>query len=76
MLRPVLLSALCLAAVACGPTREDRAQSVINNPAGQNCIQRGGKLVIRQSSQGQKGYCMLTDGRSLDIWEYFRQTHP
>ncbi len=76
MLRAFLLTALCLTAAACGPTREERAQSVINNPAGQNCIQRGGKLVIRQTSQGQKGYCMLTDGRTLDIWEFMRQTNP
>ena len=68
-----LLAALVL--VACGPSRVERAQPMIDNPAGVNCTQRGGQLVIRQSSGGQKGYCLLPDGRSLDIWEYYRQTN-
>lgn len=76
MLRPLLLSSICLLTLACGPSREIRAATVANNPAGQNCIQNGGKLVVRLSSAGEKGYCMLPDGRSLDIWEYFRQTNP
>jgi len=46
------------------------------NPASVNCIDHGGKLVIRQSRAGEKGYCILPDGRSLDEWEFFRQTHP
>ena len=68
-----LLAALLL--VSCGPSRVERAQPMIDNPAGVNCTQRGGQLVIRQSSGGQKGYCLLPDGRSLDIWEYYRQTN-
>lgn len=75
-MRALLLTALCLTLAACGPSAQVQAQSVINNPAGQNCIQHGGRLVIRQTSGGQKGYCMLTDGRSLDIWEYMRQMNP
>lgn len=75
MMRPILFAFVCVLA-ACGPTRGQRAQSVIENPAGVNCTQNGGKLVIRQNSGLQKGYCLLSDGRSLDIWEYYRQTHP
>ena len=76
MLRPLLLTSICLATLACGPTRETRAAAVANKPAGKNCTDNGGQLVVRLSSAGQKGYCLLPDGRSLDIWEYFRQTHP
>ena len=75
MRRALLLSALCLVA-ACGPTRQERARPMIEDLAGQHCIQTGGRLVIRQTRDGQKGYCMLTDGRTLDIWEYYRQSHP
>ena len=70
----LMLTPLCLL-VACGPTMVQKAQPMIDNPAGQNCSLNGGKLVIRQSSAGQKGYCMLPDGRSLDIWEFYRQTN-
>jgi uncharacterized protein len=73
MLRPAILSVLLVA--ACGPSRVDRAQAAIANPASVNCTQRGGQLVIRLTSAGQKGYCVLPDGRTLDTWEYFRQTN-
>jgi uncharacterized protein len=75
MLRMTLIASLALMA-ACGPPRLERAQPMMENPAGVNCTTRGGRLVIRQTGDGQKGYCMLPDGRSLDIWEYYRQTNP
>jgi putative hemolysin len=74
MLRTAILTAICLL-TACGPTRIERAQPMIENAAGVNCTERGGQLVIRQTTAGQKGYCLLSDGRSLDIWEYYRQTN-
>ena len=74
-MRAVMLLA-ALAVASCGPSMVDRAQTVINNPAGQNCTDRGGRLVIRQSNAGQKGFCQLGDGRTVDIWEYLRQTNP
>ncbi len=75
MLRPILLTCVCLLA-ACGPPRDVRVQSVVENPAGINCTQNGGKLVVRLKAGLQKGYCLLPDGRSLDIWEYYHQLHP
>ena len=74
MLRVTLVASLGLLA-ACGPSMTNRAAPVIASPAAQNCITHGGKLVIRQSAAGQKGFCMLTDGRTLDVQEYFRQTN-
>ncbi len=74
MPRPLLVASLALLA-ACGPSRIERAQPMMANPASVNCTTRGGQLVIRQTSAGQKGYCLLPDGRALDVWEYFRQTN-
>ena len=75
MLRLSLIVSLALLA-ACGPSRVEQAQPMMQNPAGVNCSEHGGVLVIRQTKAGQKGYCQLTDGRSLDIWEFYHQTHP
>jgi uncharacterized protein len=74
MLRLTLIASFALLA-ACGPSRVERAQPMMNNPAGVNCTTRGGQLVIRQSGGGQKGFCLLSDGRSVGIWEYYRQTN-
>ena len=46
------------------------------NPASVNCTAHDGKLMFRQSAAGTSGYCQLQDGRSVDEWEYFRQTNP
>ncbi len=74
MLRLSLIASLALLA-ACGPSRVERAQDFMSNPASVNCTTRGGQLVVRQTASGQKGYCLLPDGRSLGVWEYYRQTN-
>lgn len=74
MPRLALLALVALA--ACGPTPAHRAAPIIAGPAGQNCIAHGGELVIRQSSAGQRDFCMLHDGRTVEAQEYFRQTNP
>lgn len=71
MHRIILLLPLMACAAPDQTTRRTMA-----SPASIHCTQTGGHLVIRQTSAGAKGYCMLTDGRTLDVWEYFRQTHP
>ncbi len=68
----VVLVALSLS--ACGLSAQTNA--TIANPASQNCTAHGGKLTIKQTSDGSKGYCTLPDGRTLTEWEYFHQTHP
>lgn len=75
MLRLALIFPL-LALAACGPTPAKRAAPVIASLPAQNCVSHGGDLVIRQSSTGQKVFCMLHDGRTLDANEYYRQTNP
>ena len=70
-----LLILMALSLAACGPSRVERAESFMANPASVNCTTRGGQLVIRQTASGQKGYCLLQDRRSLGVWEYYRQTN-
>lgn len=52
--------------------RAERAAS----PASLNCIQNNGKLEIIQTPEGEKGYCLLPDGKRCDEWEMFRGNCP
>jgi len=36
------------------------------------CAQNGGKLQIRDETDGQVGYCMFDDGSECEEWAYFR----
>ncbi len=42
------------------------------NPASAYCINQGGKLEIRNETNGQVGYCHLKNGQVVEEWEYFR----
>jgi uncharacterized protein len=42
------------------------------NPASQYCTQQGGKLELRNESQGQVGYCHLASGQVVEEWALFR----
>ena len=46
------------------------------NPASAYCINQGGKLEIRNESNGQVGYCHLKNGQVVEEWEYFRANQP
>lgn len=46
------------------------------NPASTYCINQGGKLEIRNETNGQVGYCHLKNGQVVEEWEYFRATQP
>ena len=41
------------------------------NPASEYCVSLGGRLEIRDGSDGQTGYCHLPDGRVVEEWELF-----
>ena len=74
-MRRILLLAL-LPLAACQTAARQSAQAALANPASVNCVDHGGKLVIRATSAGSKGYCILPGGRTLDEWEYYHQTYP
>ena len=42
------------------------------NPASVYCEQNGGKLEIRDETDGPVGYCMFTDGSECEEWAYMR----
>ncbi|MBU0628764.1 MAG: DUF333 domain-containing protein [Nanoarchaeota archaeon] len=44
----------------------------IANPASVNCIEKGGKLDIRENPQGQYGVCILPDGSECEEWAFYR----
>ncbi|MFZ4832991.1 DUF333 domain-containing protein [Rouxiella sp. Mn2063] len=43
------------------------------NPASVHCINRGGKLDIVKTSDGEAGYCTLPSGERIDEWTLFRR---
>jgi putative hemolysin len=48
--------------------------STLPNPAAVFCIENGGKYEIRKATDGsQSGVCILSDGREVDAWQFFRQ---
>ncbi|HEY9843628.1 MAG: DUF333 domain-containing protein [Candidatus Sericytochromatia bacterium] len=42
------------------------------NPASVFCEQNNGKLVIRQTGQGETGYCVFRDLSACEEWAYYR----
>jgi len=46
--------------------------SSIANPASEFCIENGGISDIRESENGQIGWCVFADGSECDEWEFFR----
>ncbi|MEO8241266.1 MAG: DUF333 domain-containing protein [bacterium] len=73
MLRAIF--ALSLIPLAGCETMAHKVAPTVNNPASANCRNHGGHLVVQLTGQGQRAFCMLKDGRTVDVWEYFRQTN-
>ena len=58
-----------LAMLAVGP----ESAWALANPASVFCVQSGGKSEIRNGARGQYGVCVLSDGRVVEEWAYFRK---
>lgn len=68
------LVGLALAATlvaGCGAEDEPPA---IANPASENCVALGGTVEVEETPEGQRGWCLLPDGRRVDEWELWRET--
>ena len=46
------------------------------NPASQNCVQQGGKLVIERGPGGEIGMCLFEDNRQCEEWALLRGLCP
>ena len=70
-----LLLAACQSTV---PTQEVSAEQAptlgMANPASVHCVELGGKLEIKDSANGQTGYCHLPDGKVVEEWALFRES--
>jgi len=60
---------LALAALTLCPERA----SALANPASVFCVESGGRSEIRQGPKGERGVCILPNGRVVDEWSYFRR---
>jgi len=58
-----------------GDKKESKGQ--IANPASENCVKHGGKLVIlKRRDGGEYGVCMFQDDRQCEEWAMFRGECP
>jgi len=44
----------------------------IPNPASKNCLDKGGKLEMREETAGTLGICKFTDGTECEEWKFYR----
>lgn len=64
--------ALAFASIAIGPAMASQG-SELANPAAVYCIEDGGRFEVEQTADGERGICVLPDGRRVDAWDHFRQ---
>ncbi len=65
--------AIALSTVACSPSGMSTADSVaLANPASVACVNAGGKLISKQTKQGEFGMCKLPSGKVCEEWALFR----
>ena len=67
--------ALILAVAACSSATDSNSR--LANPASENCIAQGGRLVIETASDGgQYGMCLFEDNHQCEEWALLRGTCP
>ena len=69
-----LLRGLCPAGgIRCAETARPVQRA---NPASQNCVQQGGKLVIERGPGGEIGMCLFENNRQCEEWALLRGLCP
>ena len=53
----------------------NRQTIMLPNPSAVFCESEGGTYRIVHDAGGDRGICILPDGREYDAWEYFRMRH-
>jgi uncharacterized protein len=69
------IAAVAMLLVACqsAPQSEQNPPQLgMANPASVYCVEQGGKLTIRDETNGQVGYCHLPNGQVVEEWALFR----
>jgi hypothetical protein len=66
--RQVLKSAAPPSTAAASPP----AAPGMGNPASENCIAKGGRVVVIETPLGQSGVCVFPDGSRCEEWRFFR----
>jgi len=79
MWRTLVVSLIVLAIfiTACGALSDStdtpaEPEAEMANPASKHCADQGGRLEIRDETDGQVGYCVFPDGSECEEWAFFR----
>jgi len=51
---------------------EVEKNSNLANPASQNCLDKGGRLEMREETAGTLGICKFNDGTECEEWQFYR----
>ena len=73
-MKQIILAILLVFLVGCTATVV-KNNTQMANPASMNCVNQGYKLEIRDTSEGQTGYCIFSEGKpklECEEWAYFR----
>lgn len=58
------------------PTSAQTPRPRLANPSAEFCVQRlGGSFEIERATAGERGICVLRDGRRMDAWALYRAYH-
>lgn len=58
------------------PTTAQTPRMRLVNPSAEFCVQRlGGSFEIEREPAGERGICVLRDGRRMDAWALYRAYH-
>jgi putative hemolysin len=68
-------STILLLAMACITLAMAARAAEMPNPAAVFCEEQGSAYRVVQEAEGERGICVLRDGREVDAWGYFREHH-
>ena len=74
-MKKVILLITAGAIAGCSSAPQNSQKMGMANPASVYCEQSGGTLKIKDTADGQTGYCTLPDGSEIEEWALFRRDH-
>ena len=75
MKKMIVMACMSILVSACTTNPQATSETPIIglvNPASENCVNKGGRLELRNESNGQVGYCHLPDGQVIEEWALMR----